>query len=148
MTVPEDITELLRARFDLEAADPILVGRERIVELASALKEAGFTYLACVAALHFPASETEPDRTAVEYRLRRLPKDEVGFRTFVPTGETTPTLVPVFAGCDWQEREQYDLVGTVFAGHPDLRRIMLPEDWEGHPLRRDYDIATRHHPWR
>ena len=58
------------------------------------------------------------------------------------------SLVPLFAGADWQEREQYDLVGVRFEGHPDMRRIMLPEDWEGHPLRRDYAIDTAHPPWR
>ena len=43
---------------------------------------------------------------------------------------------------------QFDLVGTIFEGHPDLRRIMMPEDWPGHPLRRDYAIDTAHFPWR
>jgi NADH-quinone oxidoreductase subunit C len=56
--------------------------------------------------------------------------------------------VRVFVGADWQEREQFDLVGVHFAGHPDLRRLMMPEDWVGHPLRRDYAIDTPHAPWR
>ena len=51
-------------------------------------------------------------------------------------------------GADWQEREQYDLVGVRFDGHPDLRRLMLSEDWQGHPLRKDYAIDTKVHPWR
>jgi len=62
--------------------------------------------------------------------------------------EELRTLVDLFAGADWQEREQYDLVGVRFADHPDLRRLMLPEDWEGHPLHRDYPIDTPHPPWR
>ena len=74
--------------------------------------------------------------------------DTFAFRCFVPTGETCPTLSGVWAGADWQEREQFDLVGTVFENHPDLRRIMMPEDWQGHPLRRDYAIDTAHFPWR
>ena len=60
----------------------------------------------------------------------------------------TPSMVPVWVGADWQERVQYDLVGARFEGHPDLRRIMMPEDWKGHPLRRDYPIDTPHFPWR
>jgi len=148
MSTPDDLASLLREGFDLEPADPITVDRSRVVELARSLKGIGFEYFSYCAAAHYPATDADPDRTVVEYRLRRLPKDEVAFRVWVPTGETTPSLCGVFAGADWQEREQYDLVGTVFADHPDLRRIMLPEDWEGHPLRRDYAIDTRHHPWR
>jgi NADH-quinone oxidoreductase subunit C len=49
-----------------------------------------------------------------------------------------PSLVPVWPGAGWFERESYDLLGIRYEGHPDLRRIMLPEDWEGHPLRKDY----------
>lgn len=125
-----------------------LVPRERVEELARALHAAGYDYFVYCAAAHYPASESAPDHTLVEYRVRRLPADSVHFRVEVPTGESTPSLAGVWAGADWQEREQWDLVGVVFAGHPDLRRIMLPEDWEGHPLRRDYAIDTRHAPWR
>jgi NADH:ubiquinone oxidoreductase subunit C len=87
------------------------------------------------------------------YRVRRLnnaerPTSVAAFHISVPTGQTTPSLAGVWVGADWQEREQYDLVGTIFAGHPDLRRIMMPEDWKGHPLRRDYAIDTSHFPWR
>jgi NADH-quinone oxidoreductase subunit C len=59
-----------------------------------------------------------------------------------------PTLSGVFAGADWQEREQYDLVGVPFAGHPDLRRLMMPENYTGHPLRRDFPSNAPLAPWR
>jgi NADH-quinone oxidoreductase subunit C len=61
---------------------------------------------------------------------------------------SVPSVYSVWVGADWQEREAFDLVGPVFEGHPDLRRIMLPEDWEGHPLQRQYAIDTPHRPWR
>jgi NADH-quinone oxidoreductase subunit C len=66
----------------------------------------------------------------------------------VAPDQSLPSFASIWAGADWQEREQYDLLGVRFEGHPDLRRIMLPEDWEGHPLRKDYAIDTPCEPWR
>lgn len=53
-----------------------------------------------------------------------------------------PSLADVWRSAEWQEREQYDLFGVVFTGHPDLRRLLLPEDWPGHPMRKDYQEAA------
>ena len=58
------------------------------------------------------------------------------------------SLTSVWRGADWMEREVYDMYGVVFEGHPDLRRILLGEDWEGHPLRKDYAVDTPHAPYR
>lgn len=162
--LPEDVADWIRALLGLEALPPEgpLVPRERLLELAWGLKtQHDFLYFVYCAAAHYPEAGTPgqadwlPDRTLVAYRVRRLPCPTRGrptqtfpFRVLVPTGERTPSLAEVWVGADWQEREQYDLVGTVFADHPDLRRIMMPEDWPGHPLRRDYAIETGHFPWR
>jgi NADH-quinone oxidoreductase subunit C len=70
-------------------------------------------------------------------------------RSQLPPGETRcPTLTGLYRGADWMERECYDLLGVSFDGHPDLRRILLGDDWEGHPLRKDYPVDMPYTPYR
>ena len=67
----------------------------------------------------------------------------------LPAGEARcPSVVSVWRGANWMERECYDMFGIVFDGHPDLRRILLPQDWEGHPLLKSYAVDTPHPPYR
>jgi NADH-quinone oxidoreductase subunit C len=65
-----------------------------------------------------------------------------------PGNPRCPTLTGVYRGAGWMERECYDMFGIVFDGHPDLRRILLADDWEGHPLRKDYAVDTPQAPYR
>jgi NADH-quinone oxidoreductase subunit C len=73
----------------------------------------------------------------------------VQLRTKLGAGNTAcPSLVPVYRGADWMERECYDMFGVRFDGHPDPRRILLADDWEGHPLLKSYAVDTPHPPYR
>jgi NADH-quinone oxidoreductase subunit C len=120
------------------------------VAVARFLKESlGFTMYVTVVASHWPQADGW-DRFEVATVLRRPSNPSVTAAWRLQTGPEAevPTLFPLFAGADWQEREQFDLVGVRFTGHPDLRRLMMPEDWEGHPLRKSYAIDTPHPPWR
>jgi len=79
-------------------------------------------------------------RFEVSYHLVSIPRrDRLRLKTKLSGSDPVmDSLVPVWPGAGWLEREIFDLFGIRFTGHPDLRRILLPDDWEGHPLRRDY----------
>jgi NADH-quinone oxidoreductase subunit C len=115
----------------------------RIVETCRMLKASGFNRLSAVTAVDWHPQEP---RFEVVYHLHRLPLKggpHERLRLKCRVGGETPeieTVSGVWAGANWYEREVFDLFGISFAGHPDLRRIMMPEDWIGHPLRKDYPI--------
>lgn len=81
-------------------------------------------------------------RFELNYQLVSIPRrDKVRLRVWIGGQDpAVDSLVPVWPGANWLEREVFDLFGIRFLGHPDLRRILLPDDWEGHPLRRDYPV--------
>jgi len=84
----------------------------------------------------------KPKRFSVSYHLLAIPDGRrVRLQVWCDDGEPVPSVVSVWPTADWHEREQYDLMGIVFEGHPNLVRILMDEDWEGHPLRRDYPIG-------
>jgi NADH-quinone oxidoreductase subunit C len=87
--------------------------------------------------------ERRPKRFSVSYHLLGLRKGapRVRLQVWLDDGEPVPSVVDVWPTADWHERENYDLMGIVFDGHPDLTRIIMEDDWEGHPLRKDYPIG-------
>jgi len=106
--------------------------------------------LACRYFNWLSAVDWKADGLEVLCRLENLDAGlTVMMRTRLGAGAVNcPTLTGLFPGADWMERECYDMFGIVFDGHPDLRRILLPDDWDGHPLRKDYAVDTPHHPYR
>ena len=85
----------------------------------------------------------KPRRFSVNYHLLAMREGapRVRLQVWVDDGEHVPSLVPVWPTADWHEREAWDLMGIRFDGHPNHRRILMDDDWEGHPLRKDYPIG-------
>ncbi len=123
----------------------LTVPAERIREVLSALKADGYrllVFLTCVDHL-VDSSREFPARYEVVYQLRDLEKPaDLRIRTFIDGDPPRIDSVhDIFPPANWEERETYDMFGIVFADHPDLTRILMPDDWVGHPLRRDYPVG-------
>src|SRR3954452_19996685 len=116
------------------------VAADKLQPALEALKEGGFDQLCDITAvdyLHYPEAR---DRFGLVYILVSTTTGErVYVKTFLNEPDlTVPSAFPLWKGADWMEREVYDMFGIEFAGHPDLRRILMPEGFVGHPLRKDY----------
>lgn len=100
-------------------------------------------YLECLTGVDYP----KEDKIAVVYHVNSYTKKHrVVLKCLVDRGAPAlPTLVNVWSAANWQERECFDLLGVDFEGHPDLRRLLLPDDWVGHPLRKDYQEQDNYH---
>ena len=119
------------------------IPKERLVETAQRLRDhLGYDYLSSITAVDWP-----PDRIELVYHLYSFNylQRPTGLvlrvdleRPAFPDYPLCPSLVPLWPGADFQEREVYDLMGIKFVGHPDLRRILLADDFPGHPLRKDF----------
>jgi len=113
---------------------------EAIVAACEFLKRRGYDFLIALTATdHWPA---EP-RFEVLYQLYSTQQNTlIGLSVRLNGDEPkVPSIEPVYANANWHEREVYDMFGIDFLGHSDLRRILMPHDWEGHPLRRDYPLG-------
>ena len=129
----------------------IVVPRDLLPDAARALRDdpaLGFPFLADIVPVdYFPR---EP-RYELVYLLASLGTAGFGdtpkrlrVKVRVPNEDAVvPTVTSVWAAANWAEREAYDLYGVHFAGHPDLRRILMPDDWEGHPMRKDYPVQIK-----
>jgi NADH-quinone oxidoreductase subunit C len=130
----------------VSAGDPwVAVPAEQIRQSLSSLAKDGYrllVFLTCVDHLA-DASREWPERYELVYQLRNLEtREQLRVRAFV--GGDQPKIDSVsdlFPPANWDERETYDLFGIVFNDHPDLTRILMPDDWVGHPLRRDYPVG-------
>jgi NADH-quinone oxidoreductase subunit C len=124
----------------------LVAAPEAVIAILEYLKlEADFDYLVDITAVDWPKRPERFDLVYIVYSFAR--NERVRIKTCIPEGFKPGTAVTVHLTANWLEREVFDMFGIEFAGHPDLRRILLPEEWEGHPLRKDYSILQQDQRW-
>ncbi len=146
---PQQISEKLKAQFSDKILDvkiegvlePCLkVSASSIKEIATTLRqdpELLFDYLMCLSGV-----DNGKNILSVVYHLSSMQhRHKITLKVEVPADKPeVPSVSSIWPTANWHEREAYDLIGIKFIGHPDLRRMLLPEDWDGHPLRKDYKV--------
>ncbi len=124
----------------------IVIDRSVAFDLLRRLRDDGqFDYLVDVTAVHYPQREQQFDLVWVLYSF--ADNERIRVKTLLPETESAPSVVSLWPAANWLEREVFDMFGIRFEGHPDLKRILLPEDWKGYPLRKDYGILQQDQEW-
>ncbi|MGB3612192.1 MAG: NAD(P)H-quinone oxidoreductase subunit J [Elainellaceae cyanobacterium] len=125
---------------DHQGIEMLKVDREVLIPFATALYAYGFNYLQCQAAYDSgPGQDLVSVYHLVKLTDNAVAPEEVRIKVFIPRDDPRVSSVYwIWRAADWQERESYDMYGIVYEGHPGLKRILMPEDWKGWPLRKDY----------
>jgi NADH-quinone oxidoreductase subunit C len=124
----------------------LVVDAASLVEIAIYSRdEEKFNYLSDLTAVDWPKREKRFDVILNLYSFEK--NERLRLKAHAGDGEKVPSVTAVWATANWLEREAYDMFGIVFSGHPDLKRILLPEEWQGFPLRKDYDILKQDTAW-
>ncbi|MGC9504562.1 NAD(P)H-quinone oxidoreductase subunit J [Baaleninema sp.] len=116
------------------------VDADVLIPVATALYAYGFNYLQCQGAYDTgPGGELVSFYHLIKVSDNAHKPEEVRLKVFLPRANPkVPSVYWIWKGADWQERESYDMYGIVYEGHPNLKRLLMPEDWKGWPLRKDY----------
>lgn len=150
------LVEALQKRFPDMTSDPLIfrnqpwltVAKESLLAVCEFLKsdEGGrYTLLTDETAVDYPKREKRFDIVYHLYSFQR--NDRLRLKVLAGEGEKVPSVVGVWPTANWLEREVFDMFGVEYEGHPDLKRILLPDEWVGHPLRKDYDILRQDDAW-
>lgn len=132
---PEAIREVSFCAGEVTA----VLKKESLVAVCRFLKEEPdlkMDYLSNLCGVDYP---DRPERFDIVYHLFSIPhRHRLNLKIRIADGEPAPSVTGVWRTANWHEREAFDLLGVPFEGHPDLRRILMPDDWQGHPLRKEY----------
>jgi NADH-quinone oxidoreductase subunit C len=124
----------------------MVADRSLIPELLQVLRnDEQFDYCVDITAAHYPKREKQFDVIWVLYSFAR--NERIRVKIQIADGDTVPSSVPIWPAANWLEREVFDMFGIKFDGHPDMKRILLPDGWKGHPLRKDYGILQQDNEW-
>lgn len=128
---------------DATGIETIQVEREDAVKAAEVLRDDGeFNLMLSVTGV-----DMKEHRESVYHLYSTESHKFLSLKIQADANDHSPSLMPVWHACDWHERESYDLLGITYDGHPDLRRILMPIDWIGHPLRKDYKVEDPRLVW-
>jgi len=124
----------------------LVVARELLAEIAIYSRDdEKFDWLSDLTAVDWPKREKRFDIVLNMYSFEK--NERLRLKVHATADERVPSMQGIWSTANWMEREVYDMFGVVFEGHPDLKRILLPDEWQGHPLRKDYDILTQDTAW-
>ncbi|HZQ70180.1 MAG TPA: NADH-quinone oxidoreductase subunit C [Terriglobales bacterium] len=124
----------------------LVVDSAAVMDVLNILRqEQEFDYCVDITAAHYPQREKQFDLIWILYSFSK--NERVRVKTQLGDGESLPTSTSIWPTANWLEREVFDMFGITFEGHPDLKRILLPDGWKGHPLRKDYGIIQQDKEW-
>ncbi len=124
----------------------LVVARELLAEITIYSRDdEKFDWLSDLTAVDWPKREKRFDIVLNMYSFEK--NERLRLKVHATADERVPSVQGIWSTANWMEREVYDMFGVVFEGHPDLKRILLPDEWQGHPLRKDYDILTQDTAW-
>jgi NADH-quinone oxidoreductase subunit C len=154
LPLDNELVQKLKARFGEAIREATLDRKQAIVTLAAdrlreisryCRDEEKFDMLVDLTAVDWPKREKRFDVILILYSFAK--NERVRLKAHAGETEPVPSVCEIWPAANWLERECYDMFGIVFEGHPDLKRILMPDEWQGYPLRKDYDILKQDTDW-